>query len=228
MKFFYHLVEVDFFKKFLDTASTHFNGDEVFVAFIHVFEVAIIYFVNNCAFYEASKDSFLVAIAFFEFFEFLSLIFGEFLNCVTIFILSFCFVTSLDSLTSNIGLCFEIFEALVDFFLLGINNDIRSKVNDFLDVLDGNVKQEAKCGWSTTHEPDMCYWCSEADVTHALTTSNTLSYEVAFLIDSSFARAYALELWIVWINIFDWTKDAFTEETITFWLLSTVVDSFWF
>ena len=63
---------------------------------------------------------------------------------------------------------------------------------------------------------------------HAFTASNTLRNEVAFLVDGGFARTNAFELWIVWINILNWSENTLTEQTVTFWLLRTIVNGFWF
>ena len=156
MKIVNQLIEVDFFEHFLNSASTHFNGDEIFIFLV---EVTVIYFVDDGTFYEAGQESLLLAIIIFKFFEFLGLSFGESLN-VSTFGFRFVFIANLNSLTSNIGLRFEVFETLFDFFFIGINNEIRSKVYNFLNILNGNIEQEAKCGWGTAHEPDVCNWCS--------------------------------------------------------------------
>ena len=65
-------------------------------------------------------------------------------------------------------------------------------------------------------------------MTHALTASDTLRDKIAFFIYGSFARANAFKFWIVRIYILYWSENTFAEEAVTFWLLRTVVDCFWF
>ena len=219
------LVEVDFLQKLFDTASTHFDGNKVFVALIFFFEVAIIDFGNNSTLNEASKNGLFVAVAFFEFFEFLGLSFGESLNIST-FSLGFLGVASGDCLAGSVGRSFEVFEALINLSLIGVDDNVGSKVNNFLNVLDGNVEKKAQCGWSTAHEPNVRNRSREADVAHTFTASNTLRDEVTFLVDSGFARANAFEFWIIRINILDWSEDTLTEQTVAFWLLRTIVNRF--
>ena len=224
MKFFNELWKVDFLQKLFDCACTHFNFDKIEVFII---EVAIIVLVNEVALLEAGKNALLLEIICFELIEFLSLLFSELLK-VCALDMRFLAIASVDSLLSNIGLSFEILEALSDFFVLSVDDEISRKVNNLLDVLNRCVEQEAQCAWCTVHKPDMSNWRCKCDVTHAFAAGNTLSNKVTFLIDGSFAGANTLELWIVWINVLYWTENAFAEQAIAFRFLRTVVNSFWF
>src|SRR5262245_39868361 len=72
----------------------------------------------------------------------------------------------------------------------------------------------------------MSHWASQLNMTHTLTTYDTSCYKLTIFINSSFARTNALEFGIVRANILNGTKDSLTEQTIAFWLLSSIVNSF--
>ena len=64
-------------------------------------------------------------------------------------------------------------------------------------------------------------------MTHSFTSYNTASHEFAIFIYSSLARSQTFVFCIMRINIFDWTKNPLTEKSVSFWLLSTIIDSLW-
>jgi hypothetical protein len=64
-------------------------------------------------------------------------------------------------------------------------------------------------------------------VTHAFAADNTLGDDFAIFVYSSFTGANTHVFGVMRIDVFHRTKDPFTEEAITLWLLSTVVNGFW-
>ena len=222
MQIFNKLWKIDFLQKLFDCTCTHLDSNEVN---IFIIEFTIIDFVDDCALLEASKDALLVNIVSFKLIKLLGLLCSKLLKICT-FNVSFLCIASIDCLLSNISLSFEIFEALLDFFIISLNDEVRCEVNNLFDILNGQVEQEAQCAWRTMHEPDMRNWRSKRNVTHALTARDTLSNQVAIFVDSGFARANTFKLRVVRIDILDWTEDTLTEETITFWFLRAIVNSF--
>ncbi len=61
-------------------------------------------------------------------------------------------------------------------------------------------------------------------MTHTFTSYHTPRDELAVFVDSSLAGAHTFELGVVRIDVFDWTKDTLTEQTVTLRLLGTIVD----
>ena len=57
----------------------------------------------------------------------------------------------------------------------------------------------------------MCNRYGQVNVTHALTADNALGYKLTIFIDGGFARSNTLVLSIVWVNVFDWSENPFTE-----------------
>ena len=100
---------------------------------------------------------------------------------------------------------------LFNLRVISTDDEIRSEVNNFFNRLNGEVKQKTQSRWGATHEPDVSNWCSEFDVAHTFATSDRFGNQVTFLIDGSFTRADTFKFAIMWVDIFDWTKDTLTE-----------------
>ena len=130
-------------------------------------------------------------------------------------------------MTRDFGLRLEVFEALFDGFSVGIGHDIGRKVHDFFEIFYGDIQQLTDCGRRATHEPNVRYRRSQTDVAHSLTARNALGDYVAIFVDRCFTRADAFQLWVVWINVLDWSKNALAEQAITFWFLGAIVNRFW-
>ena len=201
MKLFYKFFKIDFFKKLLDTTSTHLDFDKVDIVFIVVFKSAILDFIDDGTFLKTGKNFFPGAIIIFELFDFFTLRFFESFDFFSVLVFCLFKIAFLNSVASKLGLSFEVLETLIDFFLLDIGNNVTSKVNNFFNILDSNIKKLAESGWSSTHEPNVRYRSGKGDMPHTLAASNTFSDNIAIFIDGSFARANTFEFWIVWINI---------------------------
>ena len=73
----------------------------------------------------------------------------------------------------------------------------------------------------------MNYWCSQFDVTHALTTNLGTSYFNAALFADNALKAHTLVLTAVALPVTGWSECLFTEQTITLWAQGAVVNGFW-
>ena len=107
------------------------------------------------------------------------------------------------------------------------SDHVSSEVNNLLKILRGKIKKVTQAAWNTLEVPDMSYWGSKLDMTHALTTYFGTSYfNTASFTDDAF-EADTLVLTAVTLPVASWSEDLLAEETVFLRLESAVVDGLW-
>ena len=79
----------------------------------------------------------------------------------------------------------------MNFVIMTFNDEIRGKVDDFFNVLDGEAKKQGNRRRSATHKPDVRDRGGKGDMTHALAANNRASNKVSFFIYGRLAEAGA-------------------------------------
>ena len=115
---------------------------------------------------------------------------------------------------------------MVAFFFVNLQNYVRSKVSNPFEITYRDAQQQAHSARRAAHEPNVRHWRSQLNVAHALAADNGFGDQLAVFIDGSFARAYALELGIMRIDILDRAKDSLAEQAVALWLLGAIVNRF--
>ena len=73
----------------------------------------------------------------------------------------------------------------------------------------------------------MCHWHHQLDMSRTLAAYLLLRHLNTAPVADDALIAYALVLTAGTLVVLGWTEDVLAEQTITLWLVGTVVDGFW-
>ena len=164
------MIQIDLAQQPIERLTAHTNLNQILVAFR---QVEVIILRDQSTLLKLVQRLFLVSIVILQLFQFVIHLLAESLQVDRVVTLDFrrisrFIVAHLDGGSPGLSLRLNICPELIDRLLVNRQDDIRLIISNPLQILDGDIKQKRHSTGYTSHEPDMGYRCSQADMPHSL------------------------------------------------------------
>ena len=164
------MIQINLTQQPIERLTTHTNLDQILVA---LRQVEVIILRDQSTLLKLVQRLFLISIVILQLFQLVIHLLAEGLQVDRVVTLGFrcisrLIVAHLDGGSPGLSLRLNICPELLNRLLVNRQDSIRLIISNPLQILDGDIKQKRHSAGYTSHEPDMGYRCSQADMPHPL------------------------------------------------------------